>query len=105
MTDISLCVVIGVFDSRSGREAELGAALARYVVLSRAHHGCRNVDLIASLTAPGQFVVYEKWESSGAQQAHMSSPAMQELAEAVQPLVEAPPDLGLFEPISAHDLI
>jgi quinol monooxygenase YgiN len=100
-----LAVVAGVFDASPGREAELCAVLARYVVLSRGHPGCRNIDFVASLTTPGRFLVYEKWESSGHQRRHLGSAAMTEMAGSATPLLAAPPELGLYEAISAHDLL
>jgi quinol monooxygenase YgiN len=103
--DVTLAVVAGVFDARPGAEAELGAALANYVVVSRASPGCRNIDLVASLTRPGRFLVYEKWESPAHQREHLTSAVTEQLAAAAMPLLAGPPDLGLFEAISAHDLI
>jgi quinol monooxygenase YgiN len=104
-TGVELAVVAGVFDARPGREAELSAVLARYVVVSRGHPGCRNIDLVTSLTTPGRFLVYEKWESPAHQRSHLGSPAMTELAGSATPLLAGPPDLGLYEAISAHDLL
>jgi quinol monooxygenase YgiN len=101
---VELAVVAGVFDARPGREAELGAVLARYVVVSRGHPGCRNIDLVTSLTTPGRFLVYEKWESPAHQRSHLGSQAMTELAGSATPLLSAPPELGLYEAVSAHDL-
>ena len=103
--DITLAVVAGMFDARPGAEAALGAVLAHYVVLSRTSPGCRNIDLVASLTTPGRFLVYEKWESPDLQQEHLRSAVTEEMAAAAMPLLAGPPDLGLFEAISAHDLI
>jgi quinol monooxygenase YgiN len=102
--DLTLAVVAGVFDARPGAESELGAVLAHYVVLSRGSPGCRNIDLVASLTQPGRFLVYEKWESAEYQRDHLSSSVTEEMASAAMPLLAGPPDLGLFEAISAHDL-
>ena len=102
---MTLAVVAGVFDARPGAEAELGAVLAHYVVISRMSPGCRNIDLVASLTTPGRFLVYEKWENADRQRDHLTSAATEELAAAAMPLLAGPPELGLFEPISAHDLI
>lgn len=104
MPEVRLTVVAGTFDARPGSEAELAAALARYVVLTRGADGCRNVDLVASLTRPGRFLLVEKWSSPAEQQAHIASPVMASLAEAAAPLLESPPDLGLYEAVSAHDL-
>jgi quinol monooxygenase YgiN len=103
--DVPLAVVAGLFDARPGAEAELGAVLAHYVVVSRTSAGCRNIDLVASLVRPGRFLVYEKWESADHQRAHLTSPITEQMAAAALPLLAGPPDLGLFEPISAHDLI
>jgi len=103
--DLTLAIVAGVFDARPGAEAELGAVLAHYVVLSRASPGCRNIDLVASLTTPGRFLVYEKWESPEFQRDHLTSAVTEEMAAAALPLLAGPPDLGLFEAISAHDLM
>jgi quinol monooxygenase YgiN len=105
MSDPILTVVAGTFDARPGEEPALASALARYVVLTRGAPGCRNVDLVASLTQPGRFLVVEKWSTPDDQQAHITSDVMASLAEAAAPLLAASPDLGLYEPISAHDLI
>lgn len=105
MDDVDLAVVAGTFEAIPGREEELAAVLARYVVLSRGHAGCRNIDLVASLTEPGRFLVYEKWESLDDQRAHMESYDMSEMAAAALPLLARAPDLGLFAGVSAHDII
>jgi quinol monooxygenase YgiN len=104
LDDLSIAVVVGTFDARPGQAAEVGGLLARYAVMSRREPGCRNIDLVASLTTPGRFLVYEKWESLPAQAEHLSSPAFRELAETVAPLLASPADFGLYETISAHDL-
>src|SRR5258705_6775456 len=101
-TNVSLAIVAGVFDARPGAEAALGAVLARYVVMSRTSSGCRNIDLVASLTTPGRFLVYEKWETTDHQREHLTGAVTEELAAAALPLLAGPPDLGLFEAISAH---
>ncbi len=81
------------------------AALARYVVLARGHPGCRNIDLCASVTRPGRYVVVQKWESPEAQRAHFDSPEMVEMAGACRGLLARAPAIDLLDPISAHDLI
>jgi quinol monooxygenase YgiN len=80
------------------------AVLAKYVVLTRMHDGCRNVDLCASVTAPGRFLVIEKWATAAAQRAHFDSPDMVQMAESCRGLLTGPPDIELLEGISAHDL-
>jgi quinol monooxygenase YgiN len=80
------------------------AVLAKYVVVTRMHDGCRNVDLCASVTTPGRFLVVEKWASAADQRAHFDSADMVEMAEACRGLLTGPPDIDLLEGISAHDL-
>ena len=84
--------------------AALQAVLAKYVVLSRGHDGCRNIDLCLSATHPTEFVVIEKWETPAAQQAHFDSEDMVEMAQACTGLLTRPPTIDLLDPISAHDL-
>lgn len=100
--DVDLTVVVMAFTA-ADPEALL-SVLAKYVVLSRGHPGCRNIDLIASVTHPGRLLVIQKWSSPAAQQAHFDSADMVEMAEACRGVLAAPPDIDLLEPISAHDL-
>ena len=97
-----LVVVTMAFDATNAER--LAAVLARYVVLARGASGCRNIDLCASALHPGRFVVVEKWESRGAQRAHMDADVTVEMARACEGLLAAPPQLDLLDAISAHDL-
>ena len=103
MTEVELTVVTMVFDAV--QPESLQAVLAKYVVLSRGHLGCRNIDLCVSATEPTRFVVIEKWESPGTQQAHFDSDDMVEMARSCTGLLSRPPQIDLLEAISAHDLI
>lgn len=103
--DVELAVIAGTFEARTGREAELAAVLAKYVVLTRNVPGCRNVDLVASLGHPGRFLVVEKWDAAAAQRAHLDSPVMVEMAESARDLLATRPELDLYTSVSAHDLI
>jgi quinol monooxygenase YgiN len=102
--DVEIWVVAGRYQARSGKEAELGAVLANYGVLTRNVDGCRNVDLVASAGTPGKLLVVEKWDDPDAQRAHMDDPIMVDMAKAASPLLTSAPDLDLYEAISAHDL-
>jgi quinol monooxygenase YgiN len=100
--EVDLTLVTMAFDATD--PAALQAVLARYVVLSRGHPGCRNIDLALSTTRPDRFVVLQKWESPEAQRAHFDSPEMVAMADACRGLLSGPPEIDLLEPISAHDL-
>ena len=99
---VELTVVVLRFQA-GDPEALLGV-LAKYVVLARGHPGCRNIDLVASVTTPGRLVVIQKWDSPAAQRAHFDSADMVEMAEACRGLLTEPPDIDLLEAVSAHDL-
>jgi quinol monooxygenase YgiN len=100
--EVELTMVTMVFDALDADR--LQSVLARYVVLSRGHHGCRNIDLAMSTTQPNRFVVVQKWERPEDQQAHFDSADMVTMAESCEGLLSGPPIIDLLEPISAHDL-
>jgi quinol monooxygenase YgiN len=100
--DVALTVVTMVFHASD--DDRLLAVLAKYVVVSRGAPGCRNIDLCASATRDGRYLVIEKWESPEAQRAHFDSPEMVEMAESCKGLLSAAPEIDLFDGISAHDL-
>ena len=104
MTDVELTVVAGTFVARSGKEAELAAVLARYLVLTRMVTGCRNVDLMSSTSEPGRYLMVEKWDDPEAQKDHLNSEVMVTMATEATTLLAGPPDLDLYDAISAHDL-
>jgi quinol monooxygenase YgiN len=100
--EVELTMVTMVFDALDPER--LQSVLARYVVLSRGHAGCRNIDLAMSTTQPNRFVVIQKWERPEDQQLHFDSPDMVTMAESCAGLLSGPPLIDLLEPISAHDL-
>ena len=102
--DVALTIVTMSFDAApSGLDRLLGV-LSKYVVLSRQHPGCRNIDLCASVTTPNRFLIVQKWDSPEAQRAHFDSSDMVEMAQACNGLLVGPPAIDLLEGISAHDL-
>jgi len=100
--DVEITMVSMAFDAAD--PDRLISVLAKYVVLSRGHPGCRNIDLCASATTPNRFVIIQKWESPQAQQAHFDSADMVDMAQACTGLLTRPPAIDLLESISAHDL-
>ena len=102
--DVQLAMLTGTFQARPDAEEQLGAVLARYVVLTRREPACRNVDLVASTTQRGRFLVVEKWDSGDAVHAHVDSPLMAQMAQESIPFLAQRPDLDVYDTISAHDL-
>ena len=100
--EVDLAIVTMRFDAADA--TSLLGILSKYVVLSRMQHGCRNIDLCASVTQPGRYLLIEKWESPAAQRAHFDSEVMVEMARACEGILIAPPDIDLWDGPSAHDL-
>jgi quinol monooxygenase YgiN len=100
--EVELTMVTMTFDALDADA--LLAVLSRYVVLSRGHPGCRNIDLAMSTTQPNRFVIVQKWERPEHQRAHFDSPDMVTMAEGCAGLLSGPPEIDLLDPISAHDL-
>jgi quinol monooxygenase YgiN len=100
--EIELTIVTMRFDAAD--PASLLAVLSKYIVLTRMHAGCRNVDLCASATQPGRYLIIQKWESMAAQRAHFDSAVMVEMATSCSGLLTAAPDIDLWDGLSAHDL-
>ena len=97
-----MVVVTMTFDAAD--DVRLRPLLAKYTVMARDEPGCLNLDLLASATSPGRYVLISKWSSPEAQRAHFDAPVMVELAEGCRGLLTKPPQLDLLDPISAHDL-
>jgi quinol monooxygenase YgiN len=103
--DVELTMVtLGLEAIDEAAAAKLLAVLAKYVVVSRGHEGCRNIDLVASITHQWRFLLVQKWESPDAQRAHFDSQEMVEMAEACRGLLAKPPTIDLWDGLSAHDL-
>jgi quinol monooxygenase YgiN len=100
--EVDLTLVTMEFDAAQAER--LLAVLAKYVVLSRGHVGCRNIDLCASDTTGDRYLIIQKWASAADQQRHFDSPEMVEMAAACAGLLARPPRIDLLRGISAHDL-
>jgi quinol monooxygenase YgiN len=100
--DVDLTIVTMRFEASD--RARLEAVLARYVVASRGHAGCRNIDLCSSVSHPGRYLVIEKWDSPETQRAHFDSDEMVEMARSCEGILAQPPDIELLAAVSAHDL-
>ena len=100
--EVELTMVTMTFDAIDADR--LQSVLARYVVVSRGHPGCRNIDLAMSTTHPNRFVIVQKWERPDDQQAHFDSADMVTMAQSCAGLLSRAPQIDLLDPISAHDL-
>ena len=104
--EVEIVVVTMQFDAvdDAGLHDDLHSVLSKYVVLARMEPGCRNIDLISSVTHERRHLVIEKWESPDSQRRHFDSAMMVEMATACSGLLSRPPQIDLWEATSAHDL-
>lgn len=100
--EVDLAIVTMRFDAADA--GALLSILSKYVVLSRMQSGCRNIDLCASVTQPGRYLLIEKWDSPAAQRVHFDSDVMVEMARACEGILVVSPDIDLWDGPSAHDL-
>jgi quinol monooxygenase YgiN len=100
--EVELVVVTMRFDAAD--PGGLMAVLSKYVVLTRMEPGCRNVDLCASVTRPGRYLLIEKWDSPATQRTHFDGAVMVEMARSCNGLLSGPPDIDVWDGPSAHDL-
>ena len=100
--DIELAIVTMRFDASD--PATLLAILSKYVVLTRMQPGCRNIDLCASVTSPGRYLLIQKWDSPQAQRTHFDSELMIEMARSCTGILACAPEIELWDGPSAHDL-
>jgi quinol monooxygenase YgiN len=85
-------------------EAAFLDAVSRYVVMSRSHEGCRNVDLCRSISTPGSWSIIQKWADPAAQRAHLDHPDTISFATSCAGVLVRAPVFDLLEAVSAHDL-
>jgi quinol monooxygenase YgiN len=99
---VELAIVTMRFDAAD--PGKLLGVLSKYVVMTRMAPGCRNVDLCASVTHPGRYLLIQKWDSPAAQQAHFDGAAMVDMATSCTGLLATAPEIDLWDGPSAHDL-
>ena len=100
--DVSIAVVTMRFDASN--LAGLVAVLSKYVVMTRMHPGCRNVDLLLSAIQENRVLVIQKGDSVEAQRVHFDSALMVEMAKSCKNLLTKAPEIELFDSMSSHDL-
>lgn len=97
MSDVkkTLTVVLWEARAKSGREAEMKAFLTRAVTPSRHDAGCIDYEPHEVDGQPGTFVIYERWISREALDAHLHAPRMQELAPQLLELMQGSIEDGI----------
>jgi quinol monooxygenase YgiN len=83
--------------AKPGKEKDLENALRDCVGPTHAEPGCLLYTVHRDLQDPASFLVFERWASIDAHNAHMASAHVQELFKKVPELVAGPPDILTFE--------
>jgi quinol monooxygenase YgiN len=90
-----LVTVIWTTRAKAGREADLKAFITAAVTPSRNDAG--NIDYEAHEVEgkPGEFVIYERWETREHLDAHLGAPRMQDLVPQVLELIDGSIEDGM----------
>jgi len=91
--------VVATFEAKTGKEAELKAALTKLVAPTRQEAGCLNYDLHQLLDNPKKFLFHENWTSKAHLDAHLQSTHIKALLPRVPELAVAPPEIKIWERI------
>lgn len=89
--------VIARARAKTGMEKLLREALQRALAPTRAEAGCLNYDLHESVADPRDFVFYENWVSQADLDAHLKSPHIKTLFEALPSLTEGHAEVTLWK--------
>jgi quinol monooxygenase YgiN len=94
-TDNAPTTVLWEAKAKSGREADMKAFMSRAVTASRNDAG--NIDYEAHEVEgePGTFIIYERWTSREALDAHLSAPRMQSLVPQLLDMMDGSIEAGI----------
>jgi Uncharacterized conserved protein len=92
--------VFATFEARSGKEAELRAALIGLVAPTRKEAGCLSYDFHSASDNSAKFISYETWASKAQADAHLQSPHVVALLPRVGELCTGFPQITEWERIS-----
>ena len=79
--------VIATMVSREGKADALRDALEAATRAFRQEDGCLSYALLEDQNRPGRFMTFERWRDRAALDAHMQSPAMDDLAPRIPELL------------------
>ena len=90
-----LVTVIWATRAKAGRESDLKAFITAAVTPSR--HDAGNIDYEAHEVEgrPGEFVIYERWETRAHLDAHLGAPRMQQLVPQMLELIDGSIEDGI----------
>ena len=96
----TIVTVVATFEARTGKEAELRAALTSLVGPTRKEAGCLNYDLHQSPEQAGKFMFHENWTSKALLDAHLQSPHLKALVDRLDGLCVRFPEIVCWQKIA-----
>ncbi len=90
-------MVVGL-RTKEGAGEKVETAFAPAIKATRGEKGCLAYDLNRDTKAPEQYLVYERWQSLAALEAHLKSPHIATLLAALGDLLAAPPEVRVLLP-------
>jgi quinol monooxygenase YgiN len=85
--------------ARTASRQLLCDALSACVAPTRREPGCVRYELAQSVTDPDEFVMLEEWRSQADLDAHMASPHVAQLLQAIPAFVAAAPEIKTYRVI------
>ena len=92
----NMICVVALLKARPGKEEVLRSALAAGIAGTHQEPGCLQYDLHVSVTDPGSFAMYERWQDQAALDAHMKTPHVQSLFARLPDLIAEPPTMTVY---------
>jgi len=93
-------IVVAKLKAKSGEENKMEEALRSMVSKVEAEEGTLMYSLHRSQKDPTQFLFYEKYTDAEALKAHSETPYFKELFGVLQPLVDGPPEIEMYDEIA-----
>ena len=88
MSSAEVAIVVR-YQAMAGRGDEVAALLARHTAATRAEPGCHDFVALRGSEDPDSFVLYERYASADAFEAHQASPHFEGIAVAqIRPLLK-----------------
>ena len=87
MTTAEVALIVR-YQAMAGKGDEVAALIAQHTAATRAEPGCRDFMALRVIEDPDSFVLYERYESREAFEAHLASPHYEGIAVArIRPLL------------------
>jgi quinol monooxygenase YgiN len=94
---MSEIVVVARAKAQPGQEDEMERALRANAEASRGDDGCISYSVLRG--DEGMFMAVERWRSKSDFDRHMTTPHVQQLLQAIGPLVAGPPEIQVMKEV------